>query len=203
MARVPLNVHTRTEGPGLPTRILLALARRRYGRDLDNALALSHRPPLLRAWGRFELSNARLRSVLPGHLGELVVFVAAVRVGCSWCVDFGASSWEKQGLDGATLAEAVCWRESTVFDDGARAAFEYAEAVCADPVAVDDDLVERVRGHFGDAGLVEITYWAALENLRSRFNSALGLTSQGFSSGEACSLALAAAASGRATPAGG
>jgi len=39
--------------------------------------------------------------------------------------------------------------------------------------------------------VVELTFWAGLENLRARFNSALGITSQGFSSGEACSLAMA------------
>ena len=202
MPRVSLDLAARADHPSLLTRFLLAVTRRQYGRDLDTVLALSHRPPLLRAWGRFEMSNARMRSVLPGHLGELVVFVTGVRVGCSWCVDFGASLWERQGLDGATLVEAVDWRNSAGFDAGARAAFEYAEALSADPVAVDDQLAERVRDHFGEAGLVEVTYWAALENMRSRFNTGLGLTSQGFSSGEACSLALAAAAAGRATPAG-
>ncbi len=199
MARIPLDTSRR----GVGTRLLLAVARRKYGADLDTTLAIAHRPPLLRAWGTFELQNARLRSVLPDGLADLVVFVSAVRIGCSWCVDFGASLWEKAGLDPVVVREAVRWRESEAFDAPTRTTFEYAEAVCADPLAVDDVLARRVQGYFGDAGLVEITYWAALENMRSRFNSALGLSSQGFSSGEACALATSAAAGDTASPAGG
>lgn len=186
MARVPLDP---TAPRGLSTRLLLTVARRKYGADLDTTLAIAHRPPLLRAWGTFELQNQRLRSVLPDHLADLVVFVSAVRIGCSWCVDFGASLWEAEGLDPGVLRDAARWRDRDAFDEPTRAAFEYAEAVCADPVAVDDELAGRVRESFGDDGLVEITYWAALENMRSRFNHALGLTSQGFSSGEVCELA--------------
>jgi hypothetical protein len=43
------------------------------------------------------------------------------------------------------------------------------------------------RGHrFGRDGVVELTHQIALENLRSRMNSALGITEQGFNSGDAC-----------------
>lgn len=188
MARVPLDP-ARSTGP--LTRAMLAVSRRKYGADLEPVLALAHRPPLLRAWSIFELQNERLGSVLPGRLADLVVFVSAARIGCSWCVDFGAAHWEQGGLDPDVLRDAAHWRDSSRFDEATRCALEYAEQVCGEVGQIDDDLVERVRGHFGDHGLVEITYWAAVENLRSRFNAALGLSSQGFSSGEACALASA------------
>jgi len=54
---------------------------------------------------------------------------------------------------------------------------------------VTDEMVDDLRTRFGEDGLVELVYLVALENMRSRFNSSLGLASQGFSSGEACSLA--------------
>jgi hypothetical protein len=37
-----------------------------------------------------------------------------------------------------------------------------------------------LRGHLNEAQLVELTAIIAVENLRSRINSALGLTAQGF-----------------------
>lgn len=197
MARLTLDPRSRVVRPGFLVRGLLAGIRRRFGADPHTALAMSHHPGVLRSWGIFEWQNGRIATVLPDQLGELVTFVSAVRVGCSWCVDFGASEWERKGLDPAVLREAVSWRQSDHFDERIRVAFEYAEAVCADPVAVDDGLAARVRGHFGENGLVEITFWAALENMRSRFNSALGLSSQGFSSGEVCALADSARAGGK------
>ena len=57
---------------------------------------------------------------------------------------------------------------------------EYAEAMSADPVAVTDEMVDALRRGLDDAALVELTMLVAIENTRSRFNAALGLTSQGF-----------------------
>jgi len=42
-------------------------------------------------------------------------------------------------------------------------------------------LAERLRRAFPPDELVELAGYIALENQRSRFNAALGLTSQGFS----------------------
>lgn len=46
--------------------------------------------------------------------------------------------------------------------------------------------VTQLEREFGPDGVVELTYQIALENGRSRLNSALGITEQGFTSGEAC-----------------
>ena len=56
----------------------------------------------------------------------------------------------------------------------------YAEAVSTTPLGVTDEMVAGLRRHLDDAQLVELTMMVAVENNRSRFNSALGLTSQGF-----------------------
>jgi alkylhydroperoxidase family enzyme len=41
-------------------------------------------------------------------------------------------------------------------------------------------MVEALLHHLNEAQLVELTAIIAVENLRSRINSALGLTAQGF-----------------------
>ena len=41
-------------------------------------------------------------------------------------------------------------------------------------------MVEGLRAELDDAALVELTEMISVENLRSRTNAALGLTSQGF-----------------------
>jgi alkylhydroperoxidase family enzyme len=50
----------------------------------------------------------------------------------------------------------------------------------ATPPEVTDEMVAGLREQLTDAQLVELTEIISLENLRSRTNSALGLTSQGF-----------------------
>jgi len=55
------------------------------------------------------------------------------------------------------------------------------------PPAVSDEMAAGLRRDLGDAAFVELTMMVAVENERSRFNSALGLTTQGFS--DRCELA--------------
>lgn len=189
MARIPLALEDRKNRPSFLTRRALAYARKTFGKDADSALAMSHHEGVFWPWTLMEAAGQRRHSRLPQHVDDLVVFVTAVHLGCSWCVDFGASLWEQQGLDPAVLREASQWRTSDVFDADTRAAFEYAEAVSGDMTDVDDDMVADLRERFGDAGLVELTYLVVLENMRSRFNKSLGLSSQGFSS-DACVIPL-------------
>jgi alkylhydroperoxidase family enzyme len=105
---------------------------------------------------------------------------ASVTIGCSWCVDFGYWVATNNGTDPVKLLEVPRWRESEVYTDLERRVIEYAEAASQTPPAVTDEMVAGLRERLDDAALVELTMMVAVENQRSRFNSALGLTSQGF-----------------------
>ena len=72
------------------------------------------------------------------------------------------------------------WRESALFSDMERDALEYAERMTITGQRVDDDLWARLRRHFGESQLVELTAAVALENFRSKFNVPLGVEAQGF-----------------------
>ena len=72
------------------------------------------------------------------------------------------------------------WRESEVFTAQERRVLEYAEAMTATPPQVTDEMAEALRTDLGNDAFVELTTIVAVENERSRMNSALGLTSQGF-----------------------
>jgi alkylhydroperoxidase family enzyme len=68
---------------------------------------------------------------------------------------------------------------SPFYDEKERTALEYADAVTLSDRDVGDDLFERVREHFGDDALVELTAVIAWENSSSKFNRALRVPSQG------------------------
>ena len=189
MARITLDLDQRERPPSWLVRAALAVGRRQYGQDLDTVLAMSHNPGVLYPWALMETAGLRRRSHLPEGLADLVVLVTAAHIGCSWCVDFGAHEWERRGLDPDVAVDAVRWRTADRFDDDYRAAFEFAEAASGQLDQVSDEMVADLVHRFGEPGVVELAYLVALENMRSRFNSALGLTTQGFSSGEACLLA--------------
>lgn len=86
-----------------------------------------------------------------------------------------------QGSDGeAKVRDISRFRESPHFSVRERAALEYAEQVTRASAAVSDELFDRLRRHFTEPEIVELTATIALENFRSKFNSALRIEAQGF-----------------------
>ncbi len=90
------------------------------------------------------------------------------------------------GLDVDRLKYVDDYATSPLFTDDERAAIAYADAMTTDPHKVTDEQVVDLRRRFGDAGVMELTYQIGVENMRARMNTALGITEQGFSSGDAC-----------------
>ena len=78
------------------------------------------------------------------------------------------------------LAEVTTWRDSTLFSDAERVALEYAERMTITGQNVDDALFARLKQHYSEPQIVELTAAIALENFRSKFNPALGIEAQGF-----------------------
>jgi alkylhydroperoxidase family enzyme len=195
MARISLDP-PRTLG----YRIGTLFARHRYGVMPDPAAAIGHNMPVGRAYALFELMVQRWHGLDQG-LKALAEMAAAARIGCSWCLDFGY--WEatvNHNVPAEKIRAVPTWRDSDVFTEVERLVLEYAEAMNGTPPGVTDELAGRLRKHLDEAQLVELTAIVAVENLRSRMNSALGLTAQGFK--DRCELAPpAAAAGGRAATA--
>ena len=174
MARIPLDP-PRT----LTYRLTEWYSRRRFGTVADPAAAMAHNPRVLVTNARFEMAVEKWHRLDP-TLKDLAVMASAVTIGCSWCVDFGYWVGTSKGTDPVKLQEVPRWRESGVFTDLERKVIEYAEAASLTPPAVTDEMVAELRRDLDDAALVELTMMIAVENQRSRFNSSLGLTSQGF-----------------------
>ena len=180
-ARVPL------EHPGsLFASAMNAYSRRQFGKEAEPMLALLHHRKVLTAVARFEMRIAKWRALDDG-LKELAQLAVASQIGCSWCVDFGYYVSRTNGMPVAKLEQVGRWRDSTVYTPLERRVLEYAEAMTATPPTVTDEMVEGLRTELDDAQLVELTEMISVENLRSRTNSALGLTSQGFK--DQCDLA--------------
>ena len=113
----------------------------------------------------------------------------AAQVGCSWCLDINYFQAQNQKLDLVKASQVPRWRESDVFTPLEREVLEYAEAMTNTPPTVTDELSARLLEQLGPAELVELTACIAFANLTTRSNTALGITSQGFS--DACEIPLA------------
>jgi len=128
------------------------------------------------------------------NLKSFAHMATASLIGCSFCLDLGYFQAHNDGLDVAKAREVPRWRESDVFTPLERDVMEYAEAMSQTPTTVTDELSASLLDRLGPAALVELTAYIGLANLYSRTNTALGVSSQGFSA--SCELPpLAVAAS--------
>ena len=78
------------------------------------------------------------------------------------------------------IRQLPAWRDSALFSPLERDALDYAEKITITGETVTDELFARLRSHFSEAQIVELTAAVALENFRSKFNPPLGIEAQGF-----------------------
>jgi AhpD family alkylhydroperoxidase len=173
---------------GIYGAIMKRFAKRTFGEVPDGAYVYFHHRPVLRAVMGFEGKVSRWRELDP-TLKSYAQLASAAVIGCSWCLDFGYFAARNDKLDLAKVSQVPVWRDSEVFEPLERDVMEYAEAMSVTPPAVTDWMVEKLLDQLGPAAVVELTQMIALENMRSRFNSAAGLQSQGYS--DVCEIPLA------------
>ena len=169
--------------------LMKAYAKRMLGDEFpDNGYVYFHNKPVLKAIMSFE-GKVKKWNRLDENLKSYAQLASAGVIGCSWCLDFGYFTAHNDGLDLAKVREVPRWRESDVFTPLERDVLEYAEAMTVTPPTVTDEMVAHLVDELGAPAVVELTQMVALENMRSRFNSAAGLQSQGYS--DICELPLA------------
>jgi AhpD family alkylhydroperoxidase len=173
-------------GLDLIRRLTFCTARRMYGRETEPLQVMAHHRPLMMGLSAISLSDDRFSHTVDEELKHLARLRAAQLVGCEWCLDFGSYLAQKAGGDPEKLRALATWRDSPLFDERECLVLEYAEGMTRTPVEVSDELFARLREHFDERQLVELTMSVALENLYTRFNWAMGIEGEGFSEGMYC-----------------
>ena len=78
------------------------------------------------------------------------------------------------------LAALEHYETSPHYAERERAALAYAEALTDPARRVDGACFARLRAHFEEQAVLELSALAAFQNLSSKFNAALGVPAQGF-----------------------
>lgn len=176
-----------------------SLARLTGGRQPERMIEpvelYAHAPGLLRAYGGLEQATAKLHR-LDNRIKALAELKAATLTHCEYCIDLGSRIARGWGLSDEELLALPSYRTSPLFSDVEKLVLDYAVGMTRTPVEVSDALFGELRNHFDDAQLVELTHLIALENLRGRFNLALGVGAAGFSEGMVCAVPDAVDADG-------
>ena len=104
---------------------------------------------------------------------ELVKTRASQLNGCAYCIDMHTKDARALGESEQRLYALSAWRETPFFSARERAALEWAEAVTlVHDGFVPDEVFERVRPHFSERELVDLTMALVTLNGWNRLSAA-------------------------------
>ena len=182
-----MNPHPASRIPPVPRRRLFWYARlvpanqrRRYGQELEPARLWARSPKVFAALSLLYGALDRRRSPIEPALRSLLTVRVSQINWCTFCVDINAATGLKRGVSEAQLAALADFEASQLFDARQKAALAYAEAMTRSDAGVDDALMARVKSHFSDDAVIELTALIAFQNMSSKFNAALAVAPQGF-----------------------
>ena len=154
--------------------------RRKYGAVLEPARLWGRSPRVFLGVATLYGALDRRSSPIEPVLRSLVTVRVSQINWCRFCVDINSALVLKRGGDLERLAALDHFEESALFSEREKAALAYAEAVTYSERQVTAEHLARLRHHFDDNAIIELTALVAFQNLSSKFNAALGVEPQGF-----------------------
>jgi uncharacterized peroxidase-related enzyme len=161
-------------------RLILALQRRKYGSELESARLWGRMPFAFLMMTLFYHTLDRAGSPLEPGLRALVQVRISQVNWCAFCVDLNGAAALERAVAPEKLAALAHHDTSPLFNERERAALAFAEALTDPARRVDDACFARLRAHFDEQAVLELTALAAFQNMSSKFNAALVVPAQGF-----------------------
>ena len=151
-----------------------------YGKVLDPGLLWGRSKWLFSTLALLYGAINRGRSPIEPALRSMVTVRVSQINHCAFCVDVNGATLQKRGVSMEKIEALHDWRESNGFTPVERASLDYAEAMTYTDRDVSDEIFARLKQHFDDDAIVELTGLIAFQNMSSKFNEALDIPSQGF-----------------------
>ncbi|HAT8252087.1 TPA: carboxymuconolactone decarboxylase family protein [Legionella pneumophila] len=153
--------------------------KRKYGQYLEPAKVWASVPRLFLGVASIVGTLERKRSPVSPAIRSLVSIRVSQMNWCAFCVDLNSLTIMKRINNREKVDALENWRESELFSPDEAAALDYAELMTESKQQVTDSCFERLKLHFDDTAIIELTALISFQNMSSKFNSALGIEPQG------------------------
>jgi alkylhydroperoxidase family enzyme len=88
----------------------------------------------------------------------------------------------RKGVSAEKLTDILGYHESPRYSERERAALDFCERITRDDLDVSEECLARLREHFTEPEVVELTFIIGYQTFASKFAKAMRLEPQGFSS---------------------
>lgn len=119
-----------------------------------------------------DFSMATKDSSLSPLMIDLIQTRASQINGCTFCVDMHVKEAKIHGERELRLYHLAVWRESYLFTEKERAALEFTEILTkVTPEGVSDEQYAKLKEHFSDKEIVDLTFSIGVINVWNRMNA--------------------------------
>lgn len=143
-----------------------------YGPFANQIAVFAHVPAALRHLMPM-LMELRAAKTLPKRALELAIVTVSKLNACDYCVAHHKPFLAVEGVSMAGADRLLDWRDHPELDDSDKLVVEYAIAAWERPNRIPDSLFARLRQHFSEAQIVELTLRITLCGFFNKFNDAL------------------------------
>lgn len=143
-----------------------------YGPFRNQVAVFAHVPAALRHLMSM-LMELRAANTLPKRYLELAIVTVSKLNECEYCVTHHKPFLVPEGISSAGVDRVLEYRDHPEFDEVDRLVVEYSIAAWQEPNRLRDALFDRLRRHFSEAQIVELTLRITLCGFFNRFNDAL------------------------------
>jgi len=172
------------EPPGVMMKVAYAMSRKMLGKVMTPMKVAYARVPALT---RLSMSMAKImdgKLTIEPELRLLLTAQASALNGCGFCLDMSQAMAVQRGVGLEKFQALSEYGTHPLFSERERAALDYVTEATR-RCEVSDETFERLRAHFDDQEIVEITFVNAAENFYNLFGGPLRIESDGL-----CAIAL-------------
>lgn len=154
-------------------RVAIEGTKRHLGFVPNSVLIMQRRPQLVTALAQMLAACWAPDSQVDAGFKRLIAYVASHAAGCQYCVAHQVTGALNLDVSEEKVAAIWAYERSALYSEQERVALDYARAASVIPNEVTDTLFDRLKAHWSEEQIVEITGVIALFGFLNRFNDSM------------------------------
>ena len=142
----------------------------------NSVLTMQHRPAIATAFINLNKAVMANEARVTAEQKRLIGYITSANTGCRYCEAHTILAAERYGGTEERLANIWSFRDSDLYTDGEKAAFEFALAASSVPNAVSDEIANELNKYWQEGEIVEILGVVSLFGYLNRWNDSMGTT---------------------------
>jgi len=139
----------------------------------NSVLIMQRRPKLVSALAQLAAAVWDPEGSVNVGFKRIISHVASRAHGCQYCMAHTVGGALRLGVDPAKMAAVWEYQTSPLYSPSEKVALDFAIAAASVPNDVDDQLFEKMKAHWSDNDIVEITAVISLFGFMNRWNDTM------------------------------